>query len=205
MKKIIWIFFALFVTGNALFVLPFNVSSDTVISSSILNYKKDSILLHAVFLDSIIPLKLKMPPLYDAIYYNATPPLISEKKPFLLVNVSFLDNLDFFSLIFPFYKIANLKGEITFFSSIKVVGQPDRDSIALIGNITTHMRVSVKGICTPHYISTLVEKEFASILQKEMAKVEKNINARPSVDSIIVSKPVQHIPVRKLSKPGKKK
>ena len=190
MKKIIWILFALFVTGNALFVLPFHFTRDTVTSNSILHFKKDSVLLHAVFLDSMIPLKLKMPLLYDALYYKSGSPVISDNKPFLLVNVSFLDNLDFFSLIFPFYKTTTLKGEITFLSTIKVDGQPYRDSVALIGNITTQMQVLVKGVCTPQYVSTIVEKEFANILQKEMARVERNINSSPSVDSIIVSKPV---------------
>lgn len=189
MTKIIWIIFALFVIGNSFFVLPFHLTEDSVISNHATKYKKDSVFLREVFHDSIITLKLKLPPLYESLYYNATSTSISGKKSSLLVNVSFLDNLDFFSLIFPFYKTTNLKGEISFYSAIKAEGQPGRDSIALIGNITMQVRISVMGICTPQYARTLMEKEFVHILRKEMSNIEIDINRRTEVDTISLKIP----------------
>ncbi|MEP6700228.1 MAG: hypothetical protein ABJA85_02895 [Bacteroidota bacterium] len=199
MTKFILIFITLFVVSNSLFVIPLHFTKDNVTSNYIINYKKDSVLLHAVFPDSIISLKLKLPPLYDAIYNRKAHAARDNGNPPLLVNVSFLDNLDFFSLVFPFYKSTSIKGEISFHSSIIIDDQPGRDSIALIGNITIQIRVSVIGICTPQYVRLLVQNEFIHILQKEMLKVEKDLNRPATFVSASVNIPLKVTP-RKRSK-----
>lgn len=204
MTKIIWIIFALFVIGNSFFVLPLHLSSDSIVNSHVTNYKTDSFLLHTVFPDSVIPIKLNMPTLYDALYYKNNSPVVSKAHPPLIVNVSFLDDLGFFSLMFPFYKSINCIGDISFYSIVKIGDQPARDSTALIGNIKINLRLSVKGICTPLYVRTLVEKEFIDILRKEMDKVEKDINKPAIADTNSLEKPIEKVRPSKHTKVGKK-
>jgi len=186
MKIILWSLLALFLIGDALFVLPYHLSSDTLTSSYDINYKKDSLLLKSVFPDSAIQLRLNLPPLYQILYKSSDS---IAKKParssYILVNVSVLHNLDFTALSFPFYKVTSFKGVILFYSIIKASNAPDMDSTALVGNIAVNGKLSIKGICSPVYARTLVEKELVRILQKEMNKVELNINRRPIADSVI--------------------
>lgn len=203
MTKIIWIVLTLILIGNSFFVLPFHFSEDFIANSYVINYKKDSALLHTIFADSGIPVKLNMPASYKALYHTNNSRIISWNPRNLIVNVSFLDDLDFFSLMFPFYKSVNCKGEITFYSIIKLTDQPGRDSTALIGNIKISTRLSVRGICTPLYVRTLVEKQFVDILKQEMDKVEVDIN-RVEVDTSFIVVPV-HKPVIKRKKVKKKR
>ena len=198
MTKIIWIVFLLFVTGNSFFVLPFHFSSDSITNNHIINYKKDSALLHIIFVDSSIPLKLNMPASYNALYYKKDSPVIPGNHPYLIVNVSFLDDLDFFSSVFPFYKSVNCMGNISFYSVIKIGDQPGRDSTALIGNIKISVSLSVKGICPPLYVRNLVDKEFVTVLKQEMNKIEDDIYRPVITDTIVVEKPVRRI------RPGKR-
>lgn len=197
MTKIIWIVLVLVLIGNSFFVLPFHFSEDSIANNHVINYKKDSILLHTIFADSGISLKLNMPSIYEAMYYRNNSPLFSENQRYLIVNVSFLDDLDFFSLMFPFYKSVNCKGEISFYSIIKSSEQPD--STALIGNIKIFTKLSVKGICTPLYVRTLVEKQFVDILKIEMNKVEVDLN-RVEADTSVINIPVPKVYVTKRKK-----
>ncbi|HTE11864.1 MAG TPA: hypothetical protein VK645_12850 [Chitinophagaceae bacterium] len=186
MKIILWSLLALFLIGDALFVLPYHLSSDKITSTYDVNYKKDSLLLKNVFQDSSIQVRLNLPPLYEAIYKS---PDSIAKKPenpfFILVNVSVLHNLDFTAVSFPFYKVTSFKGIIPFYSIIKASNAPGMDSTALVGNITINGKLSIKGICSPVYAKTMVEKELVRIFQKEMNKVELDINRHPIADTVV--------------------
>jgi len=198
MKIFLWSLLALFLIGDALFVLPFHISSDKITSTYDVNYKKDSLLLRDIFRDSIIQLRLNMPPLYDAIYKS---PDSIAKRPdrqyFIMVNVAVFHNLDFTALAFPFYKVTSFKGVIPFYSIIKASNMPGLDSTALVGNITINGKLTIAGIASPVYARSLVEKELVRILQKEMSKVEMNINRPPVVDSVINIVPPESAPVQK--------
>ena len=198
MKIFLWSLLALFLIGDALFVLPFHISSDKITSTYDVNYKKDSLLLRDIFRDSIIQLRLNMPPLYDAIYKSSDS---IAKRPdrqyFIMVNVAVFHNLDFTALAFPFYKVTSFKGVIPFYSIIKASNMPGLDSTALVGNITINGKLTIAGISSPVYARSLVEKELVRILQKEMSKVEMNINRPPVVDSVINIVPPEPAPVQK--------
>jgi hypothetical protein len=184
MKIILWSLLALFLIGDAFFVLPYHFSDDALTTTYYINYKKDSLLLHNVFPDSgNIQLRLNMPPGYEAMYDSGMKKRDSPNH--LFVNVSVFHNLDFTALAFPFYKITTFNGVIPFYSIIKASNAPDMDSTALIGNIVVNGKIIVKGICTPLYARTLVEKNLASILKKEMGKIEAEINKPPVMDSVI--------------------
>jgi hypothetical protein len=191
MTKLIWIVLALFVIGNALFVLPYHFSDDSVKTSYFINYKKDTDLLRAVFPDSgTIHLRLNMPERFNAIYKQTdSAKKQPEKQSYLLVNISISDNLDFTALAFPFYKRTNFNGIISFSNIIRISNISGKDSTALIGNITINGRLTIKGICTPVYARTLIEKELVSILKKEMDKVEKDINRPVLADTTFVNTP----------------
>jgi len=186
MKIILWSLLALFLIGDALFVLPYHLSSDKITSTYDVNYKKDSLLLKNVFQDSSIQVRLNLPPLYEAIYKSPDSIAKKPEKPFfILVNVSVLHNLDFTAVSFPFYKVTSFKGIIPFYSIIKASNAPGMDSTALVGNITINGKLSIKGICSPVYAKTMVEKELVRIFQKEMNKVELDINRHPIADTVV--------------------
>jgi hypothetical protein len=190
MKIILWSLLALFLIGDALFVLPYHLSSDKITSTYDVNYKKDSLLLKNVFQDSSIQVRLNLPPLYEAIYKSPDSVAKKPEKPFfILVNVSVLHNLDFTAVSFPFYKVTSFKGIIPFYSIIKASNAPGMDSTALVGNITINGKLSIKGICSPVYAKTMVEKELVGILQKEMNKVELDINRHPIADTVQIITP----------------
>jgi len=192
MKLFLWILLALFLVGDALFVLPFHLSSDKITSTYDVNFKRDSLLLNNIFLDSNIQLRLNMPPLYDAIYKSADSIAKKPAQPyFILVNVEVFHNLDFTAVSFPFYKVTNFKGVIPFYSIIKASNAPEMDSTALVGNIIINGKLSVAGISSPVYARSLVENELVRIISKEMNRIEKDINRRPPVDtSAVVPEPV---------------
>lgn len=185
MKIVLWSILALFLIGDALFVLPYHISSDSITSTYDVNYKRDSLLLKNVFPDSNnIQLKLNLPPLYANIYKS--PDSIAkrpESPSYILVNVAVLHNLDFTAVSFPFYKVTTFNSVVPFFSIIKASNAPDMDSTALVGNITINGKLSIKGICSPVYAKGLVEKELVRIIQKELTKIETDINRRPPPDT----------------------
>ena len=191
MKIFLWSLLALFLVGDALFVLPFHISSDSITSTYDVNYKKDSLLLKNVFSDSAVQVRLNLPPLYETIYKNADS---NAKKPqsdsYILVNVAVLHNLDFTAVSFPFYKVTTFNSVIPFFSIIKASNAPDRDSTALVGNIIVSGKLSIAGICSPVYAKSLVEKELVRILKKELDKVETVINRRPPADTTVQIMPI---------------
>lgn len=193
MRKFIWIFLGLFVIGDAFFILPFHVSDDNIVTSYFTNYKKDSDLLHTVFSDtSVFHLQLNMPERFKAIYKHKDS--LPNRSP-LLVNVSISHDLDFTAVSFPFYKRTNFNAIITFSNIIKVSNIAERDSTALIGNIVINGRLNIKGICTPLYARTLVEKELVNILTKEMNKIEEDINWHAPVlaDTTVLNMPPKNI------------
>ena len=106
MKIVLWSILALFLIGDALFVLPYHISSDSITSTYDVNYKRDSLLLKNVFPDSNnIQLKLNLPPLYANIYKS--PDSIAkrpESPSYILVNVAVLHNLDLQQFLFLFIR-----------------------------------------------------------------------------------------------------
>lgn len=185
MKIFLWTFLALLLIGDAFFVLPFHFSEDTIATNYTVNYKKDSALLRNVFPDSAIRLRLNMPPMYEAIYRTIDSGVKKPGNPYrLFVNVSLSHNLDFTALLFPFYKVTTFNSVIPFYSIIKASNAPDMDSTALIGIININGKLAVKGICTPIYARSLVEKELTAILKKEMNKVEIDINRPPDTSGV---------------------
>jgi len=184
MKIILWSIVALFLIGNALFVLPIHISSDSITSNYTVNYKRDSLLLHNIFSDSTIQLKLNLPPLYQGIYDN-TDSFKSKinSSSYILVNTAVLHNLDFTAVAFPFYKVTTFNSIIPFFSIIKASNAPDMDSTVLVGNIIINGKLSVKGISSPVYAKGLLEKELVRILGKELRTIETTINRKPPVDT----------------------
>ena len=196
---------ALFLIGDALFVLPYHISSDTITSTYDVNYKRDSVLLKNVFPDSSnIELRLNLPPLYEAIYKDSGNTAKKQAQPaYILVNVAVFHNLDFTAVAFPFYKVTTFNSVIPFASIIKASNAPDMDSTALVGNITINGKLSIKGICSPVYAKGLVEKELVRILKKEFSKIETVINRRPVQDTtvqVVAPAPVKTPPLRKKRK-----
>jgi len=198
MKIFLWSVLALFLIGDALFVLPYHLSADKITSTYDVNYKKDSLLLRDIFRDSTIQVRLNMPPLYDAIYKSAdSVAKRPERQYFIMVNVAVFHNLDFTALAFPFYKVTSFKGVIPFYSIIKASNMPGMDSTALVGNITINGKLSVAGISSPVYARSLVEKELVRILTTEMTKVEMNINRPPVEDTVVTPVLPEPVPVQK--------
>lgn len=185
MKIFLWTLLALFLIGDAFFILPVHLSGDTVKRNYYINYKKDSLLLKNVFADQHIRLQLNMPEGYQKLFAAE-----NKKKPdsgaALLVNVSVFHNLDFTAVSFPFYKQTSFNGVIPFYSIIKASNEPDRDSTALIGNLVINGKLTVTGICTPLYARTLVEKELVAILKKEIGNIETDINRPPDTSNLIL-------------------
>lgn len=202
MKIVLWSLLALFLIGDAFFVLPVHLSGDRVSSHYYINYKKDSLLLKNVFPDRAIRLTLNMPAGYENLYGTVNRKE-NDSSGQLLVNVSVFHNLDFTALAFPFYKLTSFNGVIPFYSIIKASNEPDRDSTALIGNIVINGKVAVKGICTPLYARTLVEKELVTILKTEIDKIETDINRPPDTSNIIIPEPAP-APVIKPVKPRRR-
>jgi len=176
MIKALWIVLALFVIGNALFVLPFHFSSDKVVTTYTINYKKDSFLIHSVFPDSPHCLEITLPSGYNALYNTNAKKKSPTGKPCMHVNVTMTHNVGFMSLLFPFYKSTRFDSDISFYSIVTVGDLPGSDSVALIGNIHVNGLLSTGGICSPLYARTLVEKSLLDILKKEMDKVEVGID-----------------------------
>ena len=185
MTKIAWTVLALFLVGNALFVLPVHLSKDTLTTSYIINYKKDSALIHAVFPDSLVCTEVTLPNSYETLYQQLPPTAAAGKKPCMHINVTLTHNVGFMSLLFPFYKTVRFNSDISFHSIITIGDMPGRDSVALIGNIRVNGNLSVAGICSPLYVRTLVEKSLMEVLKKEIINVEKDINRPPVVDTIV--------------------
>jgi hypothetical protein len=206
MTKLFWIVLSLFVVGNAFFVLPLHFSTEALTTSYAVNYKKDSTLLHAVFPDSTIHLQVNMPQEYEKMYKETGfTDFKKSGQSYIMVNVSILHNLDFTALSFPFYKVTNFNGVISFYSIIKIANIPERDSTVLIGNITINGKLTVKGICSPLYARTLVEKELVGIFKKEMNKAEQDINRPAPADTIPVNTKVPEDLLHKHPKAGIKK
>jgi hypothetical protein len=176
MIKALWIVLALFVIGNALFVLPVHFSNDKVVTSYRTTYKKDSALIRTIFPDSPLCLELSLPTGYDGLYKSLDKKTSPAGKPCMHVNATLTHNVGFMSLLFPFYKSTQFNSDISFYSIITIGDLPGRDSVALIGNIHVNGRLSVGGICSPLYVRTLVEKSLVDILKKEIDGVEVKIN-----------------------------
>ena len=156
MKIFLWSLLALLLVGDALFVLPWHFSKDTITTNYSINYKKDSLLLKNVFSDSMVQLRLNMPPLYEHIYKTLDSSASKTGNPFrLFVNVGINHNLDFTALSFPYYKVTNFNSVIPFYSIIKAENAPGMDSTALIGIININGKLEIKGICTPLYARVL--------------------------------------------------
>jgi len=204
MKIVLWSLLALFLIGDAFFVLPIHLSGDRVTSHYYINYKKDSLLLKNVFPDRSIRLKLNMPAGYESLY-STNSKKQNDSSGMLLVNVSVFHNLDFTALSFPFYKLTTFNGVIPFYSIIKASNEPDRDSTALVGNIVINGKVSVSGICTPLYARTLVEKDLVNILKNEMNKIEADINRPPDTSNVVIPEPAPAPIAAPVIKPGKRR
>ncbi len=184
MKIILWSLLALFLIGDALFVLPYHFSTNSITTHYSINYKKDSSLIRNVFPDSGIQLKINLPHGYDAMYNDSGKP--KRDSPYhLFVNVAVFHNLDFTALVFPFYKVTSFNSVIPFYSIIRASNAPDMDSTVLIGNIVVNGKVNVLGICSPLYARTLVEKNLMSMLKKEMRRIEADINRPPIADTVM--------------------
>jgi len=189
MKIVLWSLLALFLVGDAFFVLPVHLSGDTVTSRYDINYKKDSLLLRNVFANQPVRLQLNMPPAYQKLFGAESKRMPDSAAP-MLVNVSVFHNLDFTAVSFPFYKLTSFNGVIPFYSIIKASNEPDRDSTALVGNLVINGKLTVKGICSPLYARTLVEKELVAILKKEISKIEVDINRPPDTSNLVIPEPV---------------
>ncbi len=195
MKIVLWSLLALFLIGNAFFVLPIHLSGNNVTSKYYINYKNDALLLKDVFANQRIRLELNMPPAYQNLY-NVSGKKIPDSASPLLVNVSVFHNLNFTAVSFPFYKLTSFQGVIPFYSIIKASNQPDRDSTALVGNIVINGKLVVKGICSPLYARTVVEKELMAILKKEVLKIETDINRPPDTSNLFLPEPVPVLTVK---------
>ena len=113
MTKAVWIIFILFALGNAFFVLPYHVGSQKITTSNTDNYKKDSVLIKTVFPDSPICLKLNLESKYLAILQKTDSMSCASSNPIpLLVNINVKHDVDFLSVILPFYKSDNFNAEI---------------------------------------------------------------------------------------------
>jgi hypothetical protein len=173
--KTIWTVLGLIVLGNAFFVLPLKLSSNSISTDCTLNYKRDTILLQDAFPDTTIRLVLNMPPNYEAIY-NGLERKTSSATDSLHVNVLLSHNVGFTALAFPFYKSSNFNASITFQSIINNTQQQGADSVALIGHIDIFGKLRILGICSPLEARKLVEKELVAIVHKESKKIEADIN-----------------------------
>lgn len=184
MKWIFWSLLLLFLAGNAFFVLPWHWSADQVKTNVSVYYKKDDALLKAVFLDSPVAVRPNLAPAYEYLYQTsqaAGPSLHAQR--FLFVNLPVSHDLDFTAIVFPFYKVASFNGVVPFYSVIKT-GVQGMDSVALVGNITVNGKLTVKGICTPVYARSLVEKEIIRVVKTEMGNIEKSLNPPPDTTRV---------------------
>jgi hypothetical protein len=202
MTRMTWIVLGLFLLGNSFFIIPVNISSNGVTTTYSVNYKKDTLLLQTAFPDTTIRLELNMPGNYQRWYQQhnkATAAAI--QHPHINVNVFVSHNLGFTPLAFPFYKSANFKAQLAYQSTIINTEQQGVDSVALIGNIIVLGKLRIAGICTPLHAKEIVEKELAAILQKEMDKIERDINAHLRVSFPAPEPPVKEKPrVKRLRK-----
>jgi hypothetical protein len=192
MTKVTWMVLGLFLLGNALFVLPINLSSKKITTEYIVNYKKDSLLLQAAFPDTVIKLELNMPGKYhvwEAALNNMKAK--ADSHPVLHVNTFLLNDVGFTPLAFPFYKSVNFNAQIVFQSNIINVEDTEADSVALIGNIVVQGKLRVIGICNPLKAREMVEKELVSILSKEIGKIQTDINQHLQVTFPIEEEPVR--------------
>lgn len=198
MKILLWSLLALFLIGNAVFVLPLHVTSDSVTTHYDINYRKDSSVLKRVFADKRIRLSLNLPTGYQAMYEAAQKKTANDSAALLLVNVSVFHNLDFTALSFPFFKLTSFNGVIPFYSIIKADNAPDMDSTVLVGNIVVNGKISIKGIASPTYARAVVEKELVAILKKEMDRIAADINRPPdTTQQILLPPPVPARSIRK--------
>ncbi len=198
MKTVLWIIVILFLAGNAFFILPVHLTSGGVTSSYYINYKKDTALLHEVFQDNKVTLRLNMPPGYAKMTPAASGVKGDSTGQSVFVNMPIYHNLDFTTLLFPFLKVTSFDGVIPFYSIIRTSADNSADSTALVGNIVVNGKVKLAGFCTPMYVRSLVEKELVSIVTAEMARIEKGINQHPVADTMIIPevKPAP-VPVKK--------
>jgi hypothetical protein len=205
--KILWAVLAFFVVGNGFFLLPVNLASNNISSQHATYYKRDTLVLQSAYADTSLHLALNMAGRYQTLYDD----VIAAKgkivpKPTLEVNVVMLDDVTFMSFMFPFYKSSRFNAQISFHSNIINTEQLGIDSVALIGHIIVSGKLSVLGICTPLKAKQMIEKEMAGILEKEMTKIEADINQHltvtytipvedePSIDELMIKKPLKRKP-----------
>jgi len=204
MTKAIWIIFILFALGNAFFVLPLHLGSQKITTSNTINYKKDSVLIRTVFPDSPICLKLNLESKYLAILQKSDSMTCASPNPIpLLVNITVTHDVGFLSVLLPFYKSDNFNAEINYRSILKIIDQPERDSLALNTQVAVKGNVTLAGIYSPMYARNLVENELAMIVKKEMEKVKWDVNKPEAVDTttIFIEPPV----IAPVKKPKKKR
>ncbi len=202
MTKLTWTVLGLFLLGNAFFVLPLQISRDTVTTKYSVNYKKDTPLLQTAFADTIIRLELNMAGKYLRWYQDLNKGNPGSKRhPLLHINVAISHDLGFTPLAFPFYKSANFDAQMAYQSVIINSEQIGVDSVALIGNIIVRGKLRILGICTPLHAKELVEKELVRILNNEMNKLQQDINLHLRVSFPVPPSPVKEkLPVRRLRK-----
>jgi hypothetical protein len=177
MTKITWLVLGLFVLGNALFVLPINLSSKNITTDYIINYKKDTVLLQTAFPDTVIQLELNMPGKYHVWEEELNKTKVkTAPRPVLHVNTFLLNDVGFASSAFPFYKSVNFNAQIAFQSNINNAEDTEADSVALIGNIVLQGKLRVMGICSPLKVKEMLEKEMVALLHKEINKIQEDIN-----------------------------
>jgi hypothetical protein len=195
MTRMTWTVLGLFLLGNAFFVLPVHITSNNTTTSYTVNYKKDTPLFQTAFPDTTIRLELNMPGNYYAVYQELNKKKTGhDQHPHLNVNVYISHDLGFTPLAFPFYKSANFNAQVAYQGTIINSEQQGIDSVALIGNMIVLGKLRITGICTPLYAKKVVEKELARILQKEMTKLEQDINAHLRVTFPEVIVPVKDPP-----------
>lgn len=175
MIRALWVILALFVIGNALFVLPVHFSNDKVITNYYATYKKDSALIRTVFPDSPLCLELSLPTGYNTMYKSLETKKAAGKNC-MHVNVTLTHNVGFMSLLFPFYKSTQFDSDMSFYSIVSIGDAPGSDSVALVGNIHVNGRMSIGGVASPLYARNIVEQKLMEILKKEMDSVQARIN-----------------------------
>jgi len=204
MTKTVWIIFILFALGNAFFVLPLHLGSQKIATGNTINYKKDSVLIKTVFPDSPICLKLNLESKYLSVLQKTDSMSCASPNPIpLLVNITVKHDVGFLSVLLPFYKSDNFNAEITYRSILRIIDQPDRDSMALNARVGVKGNLTLIGIYSPMYARKLVENELAMIVKKEMDKVKWDVNKPEAIDTTtIFIEPVKP-PVKKAKKKRK--
>ena len=208
MTKTVWIIFILFALGNAFFVPPLHLGNQKITTSNTIDYKKDSVLIRTVFPDSPICLKLNLESKYLASRQKKDSMICASPNPIpLLVNINVKHDVGFLSVLMPFYKSDNFNADITYRSILRIVDQPERDSLALNTHVAVKGNITLLGIYSPMYARSLVENELAMIVKKEMDKVKWDVNKPEAIDTTAIfiepEKPTVKPPVKKAKKKRK--